>query len=352
MAAEPATSLRILVYGAGAVGAFHAARLALNGQPVTLLSRPTIRHAIHEQGLRLVTPDQTSTTRLPVVTAIDQLDAPPDIVLLAIKAYSVEEALPDLERLAEQGATLVTIQNGIGTEERLIKRPSLQRLIAASLTISVGSEGPNCVRQETSNGGIALAAVADPDGRLEPLQHVLTSAGIPAVLMPNYQQMKWSKLLLNILANATSAILAIDPGVIFADPALFRLEQRAFIEALAVMAAGGFAPVELPGFNVPLLVYAMRTPAWLGRRLVGPRVAGGRGDKRPSLWIDVESGRGETEIAWLNGAVADRGEALGIPTPVNRVLARLVAEITADPTRRLELAGHPKRLLEAVASTA
>ena len=80
--------------------------------------------------------------------------------------------------------------------------------------------------------------------------------------------------------------------------------------------------------------------------MVGPRVAGGRGDKRPSLWLDVESSRGTTEIAWLNGAVADRGEALGIPTPVNRTLARLIEEITADPTRRHELAGHPRRLLE------
>ncbi len=350
MAAEPTTPFRILVYGAGAVGSFFAARLALNGQPVTLLSRPAIRRAIHEQGLQLATPDGTSTTRLPVITSIDQLDTPPDIVLLAVKAYSVDETIADLERLAEQGATLVTIQNGIGTEERLIERPSLQRLISASLTISVGSEGPNRVRQETSNGGIALAPVADPAGRREGIQHVLTAAGIPAVLMPDYQQMKWSKLLLNILANATSAILAIDPGAIFADPALFRLEQRAFIEALAVMAASGLSPVELPGFNVPLLVYAMRLPAWLSRRVVGPRVAGGRGDKRPSLWLDVEGGRGTTEIAWLNGAVADRGEALGIPTPVNRTLARLIEEITDDPTRRHELAGHPRRLLETVAA--
>ena len=162
--------------------------------------------------------------------------------------------------------------------------------------------------------------------------------------------MKWSKLLLNILANATSAILAIDPGAIFADAALFDVERRAFIEALAVMGALGLTPIELPGFNVPLLVYAMRTPAWVGRRLVGPRVAGGRGDKRPSLWIDVESGRGETEIAWLNGAVAREADRLGIPTPVNHLLTRLVQEITRDPERRREFAGHPRRLLDGLAS--
>jgi 2-dehydropantoate 2-reductase len=350
VAAEPDQSTRFLVYGAGAVGSFLSARLALAGRPVTLLGRPAVRRVIHEQGLRLDRPDGSDTVRLPVITQIDDLTSTPDIVLLTVKACSIHDALPDLERLAGTGATMVTLQNGVGTEETLLERSSLQRLIAASLTISLAAEGPGRVRQETSNGGIALAAVHDLSEHIESLQQTLARVGIPAVVLADYHAMKWSKLLLNMLANATSAILAIDPGAIFADPALFRLEQRAFIEALAVMAGQGLTPQQLPGFNLPLLVYAMRLPPWLSRRLVGPRVASGRGDKRPSLWLDIESGRSETEVAWLNGAVAEHGRELGIPTPVNQALARLVDEIAHDPDRRRELAGHPRLLLKAVAT--
>jgi 2-dehydropantoate 2-reductase len=348
VAADPPQSPSVLVYGAGAVGSFLGGRLAASGQNVTLLCRPAARTLIHERGLRIDDHDGSTTVRLPTVTQADDLTAQPDVVLLTVKAYDVAAALPDLERLARAGTAVVTVQNGVGTEDQLSALSGLDTLIAGSLTISVGADGPNQIRQETSNGGIALADVRDPNDLIAPLCEMFSRAGIPASVIADYRQMKWSKLLLNILANATSAILAIDPGAIFADPKLFRVEQRAFIETLAVMAAQGLTPLELPGFNVPLLVYAMRLPSWMGRRLVGPRVAGGRGDKRPSLWIDVDANRGETEVAWLNGAVMAQGERLSIPTPVNQVLTRLVEEIARDPARRRELAGNPQRLLSEI----
>jgi 2-dehydropantoate 2-reductase len=92
----------------------------------------------------------------------------------------------------------------------------------------------------------------------------------------------------------------------------------------------------------------MRLPEWISRRLIAPRIAKGRGDKRPSLWLDLDSGRRQTEIDWLNGAVVRAAEPLGIPTPVNRTLTRLVTELANDPTRRAEYAGHPKALLRAI----
>lgn len=343
-----AASPNFLVYGAGAVGSLLGGRLAASGHHVTLLCRPAARRVIRETGLRIDDPGASSTFRVPTISSLADLDSRPDIVLLAIKAYDVADSLPELLQLARSGATIITIQNGVGTEDQLAEFSDFRTLIAGSLTISVRSNGPGHVRQETSNGGIGLAAVRDPQGSIESLKGFFKDAGIPVSILADYRQMKWSKLLLNILANATSAILATDPGAIFADPALFTIEQRAFIEAVATMAGQGLAPIELPGFNVPLLVYAMRLPTWLGRRLVGPRVAGGRGDKRPSLWIDIDGGRGQTEIAWLNGAIVTQSDQLGIPVPVNRVLTALVNEIAHDPELRQELAGHPRKLVAAL----
>ncbi len=251
----------MLVYGAGAVGSFLGGRLAQSGQQVTLLGRPVMKRVISEQGLRIDDPGGSSTVRLPVITRIDDLTNQPDVVLLTVKAYSVASAIPDLVRLSEAGATILTIQNGVGVEEQLIETRGIHRMVGASLTVSVGADGPNHVRQETSNGGIALAQVRDLDALTEPLCAAFAHAGVRATSFPDYRPMKWSKLLLNMLANATSAILAIDPGVIFADPALFRIEQRAFIEALAVMAGQGMTPLPLPGYNVPLLVNAHAPPA-------------------------------------------------------------------------------------------
>lgn len=347
MAAEPAAVPSFLVYGAGAVGSFLGAKLATSSFAVTMLARPATRRLLAREGLRLALPDGPSVIHLPAITSLDELTTSPDFVLLTVKAYSVAEALPDLERLAAQGATIVTLQNGVGTEEFLSAHGAIKRLIAASLTISVGNDN-GVVRQETTQGGMALAPVDDPGTTIDTLQSVFETAGIRVLRCPDARQMKWSKLLINILGNATSAILATEPGALFADPALFRLERQAFIEALVVMAAQGFTPLALPGFNIPLICQAMRLPLWLSRRLVAPRIARGRGDKRPSLWLDLDNQRGQTEIDWLNGAVARTAESFGVPTPVNRALTRLVNDLAADPSRRAEYAGHPKALLKAI----
>jgi 2-dehydropantoate 2-reductase len=346
VAAEPAAVPSFLIYGAGAVGSFLGANLGRSAA-VTMLTRPAMRRLIARDGLRLESPSGASRVHVSAIASIDDLSTLPDYVLLAVKAYSVAEALPDLERLAAQGATIVTLQNGVGTEESLQATGAIERLIAASLTISV-SYDDGVVRQETAQGGLALAPVQDPESTIDPLQQAFERAGLPVLRCDDARRMKWSKLLLNILGNATSAILATEPGAIFADPALFRLERQAFIEALVVMAAQGLTTQGLPGFNIPLICQAMRLPEWLSRRLVGPRVAKGRGDKRPSLWIDLDSQRGQTEVDWLNGAVVRAAEPLGIPTPVNRTLTRLVTEIAHNPALRAEYAGNPKALLQAV----
>jgi 2-dehydropantoate 2-reductase len=345
VAAEPAALPSFLVYGAGAVGSFLGAQLALNAV-VTMFTRPALRRSIAKEGIRLQLPDGTTVRHMHAVCSLDDLTTPPDYVLLTVKAYSVAEALPDLQRLAVQGATIVTLQNGVGTEEYL-RVNDIQRLIAGSFTISVSNDD-GVVRQETTKGGLVLSPIEDLGATVDTLQAVLNRSGIPVFRSPDVRQMKWSKLLLNILGNATSAILATDPGAIFADPALFRLERQAFIEALVVMAAQGTTPQALPGFNLPLICQAMRLPEWISRRLIAPRIAKGRGDKRPSLWLDLDSGRRQTEIDWLNGAVVRAAEPLGIPTPVNRTLTRLVTELANDPTRRAEYAGHPKALLRAI----
>ncbi|MDI3341109.1 MAG: 2-dehydropantoate 2-reductase [Sphaerobacter sp.] len=351
MPTNPAASLPpTLVYGAGAVGCLLGGLLAAAGAPVTLLARPGAADAVREHGLRLVRPTGERRVHLPVTTSLDALPSPPALVLLTIKADAVPAALPDLRRLAGAGAAIVTLQNGVGTEETVrAALGSAARLAAGVVTVSVVRSDPATVRQETA-GGVALAPVQG-DVPLDRLAAALTAAGLPTSHAPRYPDLKWSKLLLNMMANATAALLALPPAAIYGDPPLFQVERAAFIEALAVMLGAGVQPIALPGFNVPLLVHVMRLPAPIARRLVARRAARGRGEKRPSLWLDLDRGRGTTEVRWLNGAVADQGARLGIPTPVNARLTALVEEATRDPAFRRALAGQPAALLAALAAT-
>lgn len=333
-----------LIYGAGAVGSLLGGILAAGGIPVTLLGRTALADAVTERGLIIRDADGERTVPVDVITRIDELRAPVDLVLLTTKTYAVADAVPDLAHLAAAGAAIVPLQNGVGSDDRLQALPEITDLAAGTVTVSVSAEGPGIVRQETHGGGVTLAPVRG-QVPLDRLAGTLTAGGLPVWRVDDEAAMRWSKLLLNIMANATAAILAQSPAAIYRDPRLFRLERTAFLEALAVMRARRIKPLALPGYNVPLLARVMRLPAPLAQRLLAERTARGRGDKRPSLWLDVDAGRGITEVEWLNGAVARTGRIAGIPTPVNTGLTRLVNTIAVDPTQRHAFAGQPEALL-------
>jgi 2-dehydropantoate 2-reductase len=83
---------------------------------------------------------------------------------------------------------------------------------------------------------------------------------------------------------------------------------------------------------------------------LGRFIAGGRGSKLPSLMYDLQpQPRGHSEVAWLNGAVAEQARALGLPAPVNATLTRVLLDLVEGRATVDEWRGQPQRLLAAVA---
>jgi len=323
-------ALRVLVYGAGAVGSWLAARLALTGVEVTVLGRPATVAALRSTGLALALDDQTYVTYARYVEGVAEIGPAPDLVFLAVKSYDVAATLPDLYRLAAEGATVVTMQNGIGAEEEIVAALGPTHLLAGAITVSVSMTEPGLVSQHTDAGGVAFASL--PDGPTPgTVLALFDEASVRAVGVAAYRDLKWSKLLLNLLANAQAAILDTDAATVVRDPILFALERRAFREAQAVMAAIPAHPRALPGYDVPRLAAAMRLPAPTAWRLLRGRIGGGRGEKRPSLALALAAGRRETEIDALNGAVARYARAFGIAAPVNTTFAALVGRLATHP---------------------
>lgn len=160
--------------------------------------------------------------------------------------------------------------------------------------------------------------------------------------------MKWSKLLINLFTNATSAILDLSPADVIQDPRLFQLERAALREALRVMEALGLRPVALPGYPVPFLSTAVAAPTWLVRPVLRRYIQRGRGTSRPSLWQDLERGRSQSEVEVLNGAVAREGSRLGVPTPINAVLASVLQGLASGRLDRGGFRRHPDALLATI----
>jgi 2-dehydropantoate 2-reductase len=118
-------------------------------------------------------------------------------------------------------------------------------------------------------------------------------------------------------------------------------------EALAVMHAQAIRTVNLPGSPVRLLAFGIHyAPEFLMRRILHPMIASGRGDKPPSLLVDIRSGKTQSEIDELNGAIVRAGEAIGVKTPINTALVNILHDLLDGKTDREEWRRNVDRLVE------
>lgn len=352
MPVKPLPARRILVFGAGAVGGYLGAMLSAFGHEVILLGRPAVVEAIRRHGLILLRPDGLQLTTRP--HAIPDLDAVPsevDAIFLTVKAYDTEAAIAAIQRQGWRSAMLFCWQNGVDGEGRLAAAFGADRVVAGTLTQPVSTVAPGVVRLERTRGGLGLAPMA-PIQDLWEWQAILQLTGFSTRLYPDPQAMKWSKLLLNLIANATCAILDWPAERVLRDPRTFAVERAAFREALAVMRALGLRPVSLPGYPIPLLAWAMRWgPASVVRTLLAFMGARGRGEKPPSLHQDLQRGA-RLEIEAYCGAVVRHGARAGVPTPVHDALARILEDLSRGREDRAAWRDNVTALLERIGRSA
>lgn len=334
--------MRFLIYGTGAVGAYLGGRLALAGHGVVFLARPATAAALRHDGLRIEQGTLGRTvTGFEVLTDLPaNLDLGPDAaVLLTVRAFDCAAAAAVLGQRLRRPTPVVCLLNGIGNEETLGMSIDPARVIPATLTTAVEVRAPGVIGVERERGlGLARGLAG------EHLAGAFREAAIPIRLYDDAVAMKWSKVPTNIVANASSAILEWSAGAVMAHPGLYSLEVEALRETFRVMRRAGHPPVDLPGVRVRWLARGVFLPPWASHPWLSRAVARGRGDKRPSLHRDL--GRGRSEVRWLNGAVVEHGQRLGLPTPANRVLLAAMldrVEGRGDPSAWRD---RPDRLLE------
>ncbi len=268
-----------------------------------------------------------------------------DVALYALKSYDTPRFLRALTVPPSALPVFLCLSNGVANEPALAEALGSDKVIAGTVTTAVGRRAAGDIVCERLRG-VGVAAEHLLSARLTA---ALDSAGLQAQLFPKAADMKWSKMLTNLIANAASAILDLPPAEIFANPKLYQLEIEQLRETLAVMRAKNIGVVDLPGTPVRLLAFAVRyLPLAVSHPFLAKAVGGGRGAKMPSFHIDLHSGRGKSEVAYLNGAVVRAGEQVGVPTPVNRVLNETLLQLTNGKLALLQFSNQPERLLERI----
>jgi 2-dehydropantoate 2-reductase len=334
--------MHYLIFGAGAVGSYVGGRLALSGQKTTFLTRPGKKRTFQKNGLRIV--DKTDDELLPNPILVDSVQqafspSPPEVILLTVKTYDIEIAAAQILDCAPAPLPILCLTNGVGSEALLSEFLTDFPIIPVTLTTAVQLAQDGVVHIERERG----MGIAGTHPLIDRLVIDFTQSNISMRRYQDGKRMKWSKLLTNIVSNASSAILGWSPTRIFQHPKLYRIEVEALRETVRLMRKIGVKPQNLPGVPVALLSSGIFLPPWMTQRILSRIVSRGRGEKLPSFHYDI--GRGRSEIIHLNGAVVKEGMRVGLPTPANRFLTDTMLAIVNDANQHKDLRNHPEEFL-------
>ncbi len=291
--------VRILIFGAGAIGGFFGALLS-RSHDVTLVVRPQVAKAVEASGLRV-----EGLTRLKVrprvVGKVDPL-LRPQLVMITTKAYDTASAMKALAPL-HATATFLTLQNGLGNAE--IVTSSATRVMAGTTSHGVTLLHPGHLRHAGKGETVVGAVSGVPQAEVAAVAEAFDAAGIPTRTTPHVLEELWRKVVLNSAINPVAALVRGPNGLLLKEPELERLAVSVLKESCAVATLSGF-PLDL----------AETEALW--RRLVEETAS-----NRNSMLQDLEAGR-PTEVEAITGAIVRGAEAHGVAVPLNRALLILV----------------------------
>ncbi|MFO1188391.1 MAG: 2-dehydropantoate 2-reductase [Alphaproteobacteria bacterium] len=325
--------MRICVFGAGAIGSYIGARLANAAHTVTLVARGPHLAALRDQGVRLIESGGSSLTVRTSVAAADDILPAQDAVLVTLKGHEVPAAVEPLARLAQGGATLVFIQNGLpwwyfyGLPGPLGGKPftcvdpdavlwrALDPASAVGAIVKIGAEiiAPGIVKHDGDGSATRQLVLGELDGRPSNRIHAIAAAadaaGLATEITPRIRTEIWAKLLINLFASSLGTLTEATSDIVASDPGLHPIVTGLATEGYRVGQAVG---AELTPEHLDMIVHRWRAPR-----------------HRTSMLQDLLAGR-TLEIDPIVRAVAELGDLVGIDTPlVDTVLALVIFKARA-----------------------
>ena len=332
--------MRIAVFGAGSIGCLIGGSLLARGNDVVLIGREQIGAEIAGHGLTVSDLNGRSETipaaRVPYSLQSDAV-AGCDVVLLTVKCTDTRRAAEEIAQHADKDTVIYSLQNGVGN--MLVLREVLKGypVVAAMVAFNALWVGEGRFHRATDAGLVLGKHPASHQ-----LARLLKQSHIPTTIASDMEAVLWGKLCLN-LNNAINVLSDL--------PLKRQLEQRDYRkvlaacieEALAVMRARNIEPAKIGKVSPKYIPSILNLPDPVFKLVAGSMMKMDD-NARSSMWEDLRQGR-EPEIDYLNGRIAQEGDALKIATPVNAKITQLVKEAFAAG-KSPQLSGQA--LLEAV----
>lgn len=307
--------MKIAVIGSGGVGGYFGARLAAAGNDVTFVARSAHLEAMRSHGLKVYS--ALGDMHLKAVKCTDDTATigPVDIVMIAVKLWSTEEAALAAKPLLGPETGVISFQNGVIAEDILLRVVGKAHTMGGVANIAALIEEPGVIRH---NGNMASLLFAELDGkrsrRAEAFYDACLKAEIKATLVDDIKVTIWEKYVRLVTMSAMTSLTRMPVGPIREDPDTRALLQQVMTEVIAVAHANGIR------FDKDMISKQMATVDGYPPTMVA------------SMCGDLRRGN-RLELPWLSGTVARMGKELGVPTPANQfVFAALKLYANGRPT--------------------
>jgi 2-dehydropantoate 2-reductase len=299
--------MRIAIMGSGGLGGYFGARLAQGGADVHFIARGRHLQAMRSDGLRIAGPEPLH------VQKVQATDRPADVgvvdfVLLAVKLWDTEQAIAQMRPMVGPDTTVISFQNGVLKDDYLRAAFDTRQIMGGVGYVATTIESPGVIRQ---TGPMQRLLFGEFDGsrsaRGEALLAACQAGGINAELSTDILREIWQKYVFLVGLSGTTTTMRQTIGPIRSNP-----QTRAFLldvmrEVVAVGRAHG----------VGLAEDFAETSGLQRADSVAP-------DMTASMHHDLERGN-PLEVRWLSGGVVELGRAKGVPTPMNRAIADILA---------------------------
>ena len=320
--------LKIAVLGAGAMGSMLGACLQAGGADVTLIVRHKelvekyISPGVSIKSYAADGQEQVILPPTPVKAAIDtkELDVM-DAVLLMVKGPDTRKALEGAANIIGEDTKVITLQNGVGNTDIIAETIPADRIYYGCLNMSAIMEAPGVLTGALfGDVNVCLGSLVKEEKQKqfgEELCGYFNRVGVDAAYMDTIDVEVWNKMLVNLAVNATCGLVRLRGGEAGENNEFVMVGVDMIKEAIAVAHKLG-VDLDLNYFMGHVLPSARKTS----------------GLHYPSMAQDMMMKKAKTEIEFLNGAIERLGKEVGVPTPVNTTIARLVRTIEANYDRQ------------------
>ena len=291
--------MRFVIVGAGGIGAYFGGELARARHEVTVYARGAHLDAMRAHGLTVRTPEGAFVARVGATNDPNELPTA-DVVIVAVKSYSLRDVTPVVRLVAERGADVVPLLNGVTAADELIAGGvPASRVLGGLARVSVVRTEPGVVERRSGFHSIVVGELRGGlSERATKIADALRSAGVDARASATMGVELWQKYVFITAMAAVCGLARTSIGPVRDAPGGRRLIERAVTEVVDVARARG---ISLPDDEAP------RTAAYIDTLPAA---------MTPSFLLDLESG-GPTELDTLSGAVSRLAAEAGIDTPVH-----------------------------------